>query len=141
MCDWSLERWLSGKQRDTFDVVLLSHVLPIRHHRERGKIHVLVTILPPCANPVPAMHSRMSPISRVASPPLVIRDPGRLREVWLVADRDLRPVSLISSETIPEYCSQEPDLKRIRRERTFFAVTLPSRIKPPTSRLLVPVIR
>ena len=30
MCDWSLGRWLSGKQRDTSDVVLLSHVLPIR---------------------------------------------------------------------------------------------------------------
>jgi uncharacterized protein YfaT (DUF1175 family) len=36
--------------------------------------------------------------------------------VWLVADRDLQPISLLSSETIPEYCSQEPDLKRIRRE-------------------------
>ena len=36
----------------------------------------------------------------------------------LVADRDLRPISLFSSETIPEYCSQEPDLKRIRRERS-----------------------
>jgi uncharacterized protein YfaT (DUF1175 family) len=36
--------------------------------------------------------------------------------VWLVADRDLQPHLPAFVGEIPEYCSQEPDLKRIRRE-------------------------
>ena len=37
MYDWSLGRWLSGKQRDTSDVVVLSHVLPIPPLVIRGR--------------------------------------------------------------------------------------------------------